>query len=100
MNRVKTFLCISLVIFLSSFAYGAATDYLILEDISQYRLFTGVPGRVFSGPPSKYSKTATGGILNGGGHFSEGDVSCEASYTEPGGKWTLYQSGSYAALWC
>jgi hypothetical protein len=87
MNNIRTLLYVSSIIFLSSFVYAAATDYLILEGIGQYRLFTGVPGRVFSGPSSKYSQTATGGVLAAAGHFSEGDMSYEASYTEPGGKW-------------
>lgn len=66
---------------------ATVTDYLILGDIGSYKLFTGIQGRVFSGPPSKYSQTATGGILDAAGHFSEGDISYEASYTEIGGRW-------------
>ena len=67
--------------------YADVNDYLILEDIGSYKLFTGIPGRIFSGPPSKYSQTATGGILDAAGHFSENDQSYEASYTAPGSKW-------------
>ena len=67
--------------------YAAATDYLILQDIGSYKLFTGITGRVFSGPPSKFSQTNTGGVLDASGHFLEGDVSYEASYTEPSSKW-------------
>ena len=61
--------------------------YLILQDIGIYKLFTGVPGRVFSGPPSKYSQTNTGGVLSSSDHLSDNDVSYEASYTEPASKW-------------
>ncbi len=67
--------------------YADVNDYLILEDIGSYKLFTGILGRIFSGPPSKYSQTATGGILDAAGHFSENDQSYEASYTAPGSKW-------------
>ena len=83
---------ISVLVFLIFFifqtpAYTAVTDYLILEDIASYELFTGIEGRVFSGPPSKYSQTSTGGVLGGAAHFSENNVSYEVSYKLPGSKW-------------
>ncbi|MCX7635033.1 MAG: hypothetical protein N2Z74_04730 [Syntrophales bacterium] len=81
---------ILVIIYLMLFPFSiqaGVSDYLILEDIGPYRLFTGVPGRVFSGPPTKYSQTSTGGVLDAAGHFSENDVSYECSYTEPGGRW-------------
>ena len=78
---------IFLICILPALIYAAVTDYLILEDIGTYKLFTGITGRVFSGPPSKYSQTATGGILDAAGHFSENDQSYEASYTTIGSKW-------------
>ncbi len=46
-----------------------------------------VPGRVFSGPPSKCSQTSSGGVLNAVGHLAENDVGYEASYKEPNGTW-------------
>ncbi len=67
--------------------HAAATDYLILQDIGPYKIFTTVFPEDFSGPPPKYSQTNTGGILDAAGHFSENDLSYEASYTETGGKW-------------
>ena len=75
------------ILILPNLLYAAAADYLILQDIDPYKLFTGIPGRVFSGPPSKFSQTATGGVLAAAGHFAEGDTSYEASYTESSGKW-------------
>ncbi len=75
------------ILILPNLLYAAAADYLILRDIGPYKLFTGIPGRVFSGPPSKFSQTATGGVLAAAGHFAEGDTSYEASYTESSGKW-------------
>lgn len=87
MKNPKVVTLVLFLLLLSPVSYAAVTDYLILEDIEPYRLFTGVPGRVFSGPPSKYSQTATGGILDAAGHFSENDVSYEVSYREPNGKW-------------
>src|SRR5574340_645977 len=72
-------------------AQAAVTDYLILEDIGTYKLFTGISGRVFSGPPSKYSQSSTGGILGAAGHFADGDVSYDASYTEASSKWPFVE---------
>lgn len=83
----RILLLVSTLVILPAFVYAAATDYLILQDIGSYKLFTGIQGEVFSGPPSKYSQTATGGVLAAVGHFSEGDVSYEASYTEVSSKW-------------
>ncbi|MBU1686133.1 MAG: hypothetical protein KJ589_02165 [Proteobacteria bacterium] len=62
-------------------------DYLILEGVGVYELYTGILGRVFSGPPTKYSRSLSGGVLSGGDHFSEQDTSYAASYKEPGGNW-------------
>jgi len=55
--------------------HAAATDYLILQDIGPYKIFTTVFPEDFSGPPPKYSQTNTGGILDAADHFSENDVS-------------------------
>jgi len=63
------------------------SDYLILQDIGPYKLFTGITGRAFSGPPKQYSQTSTGGIVDAADHFSENDISYDASYTEPNSKW-------------
>ena len=86
-KRLLILIFVSILFILPTLIHAAVTDYLILEDIASYKLFTGIPGRIFSGPPSKYSQTNTGGILDAAGHFSEGDISYEASYTEPGSKW-------------
>jgi hypothetical protein len=67
--------------------HSAATDYLILEDIQQYHLFTGIKGRVFSGPPFKYSQTATPGVLWAVGHLKSSHENYNASYTRPSSKW-------------
>lgn len=84
----KRILFISLFFIMSpSLIFASVTDYLILQDIVPYKLFTGISGRVFSGPPSKFSQTTTGGVLEAAGHFSEGDDTYSASYTEAGGKW-------------
>jgi hypothetical protein len=83
----KILLIVSILISSPALIHAAVADYLILQDIDPYKLFTGISGRVFSGPPSKYSQTNTGGVLDAAGHFSEGDTSYEASYTEPGGRW-------------
>ena len=89
----RTMFTISVIIFiLPHLLYAAVTDYLIIQDISPYKLFTGVSGRVFSGPPSKYSQTNTGGVLDAAGHFSENDISYEASYTESGSKWPFVKA--------
>ena len=96
---------VSLLLVFPALIYAAVTDFLILQDIGSYKLFTGIAGRAFSGPPSKYSQTNTGGILDAAGHFSEGDVSYEASYSEPGGKWPFVKvevtqhSGSDSDKW-
>jgi hypothetical protein len=73
------------------FANAATNNYLILEDIGIYKLFTGIQGQAFSGPPSKYSQTNTAGVLAGADHFSENDVSYDASYTEPSSKWPFVE---------
>lgn len=86
MRKIMLLLVLSLMVN-PTITNATVTDYLILGDIGSYKLFTGIQGRVFSGPPSKYSQTATGGILDAAGHFSEGDTSYEASYTEIGGSW-------------
>ncbi len=86
MRKIMLLLVLSLMVN-PTITNATVTDYLILGDIGSYKLFTGIQGRVFSGPPSKYSQTATGGILDAAGHFSEGDTSYEASYTELGGRW-------------
>ncbi len=105
MKNPKVVTLILFLLLLSPVSYAAITNYLILEDIEPYRLFTGVPGRVFSGPPSKYSQTSTGGILDAAGHFSEDDVSYEASYKEPNSKWPFVKvevtqhSGSDSDKW-
>jgi hypothetical protein len=79
--------------------------YLILDDIGSYKLFTGIEGRVFSGPPSKYSQTSTGGVLDAAGHFSKNDVCYEVSYIRPGSKWPFVKvevtqhGGSHSDKW-
>lgn len=90
MSRKIIFNIIAILI-LPALAFAAATDYLILEDIGSYKLFTGIQGEVFSGPPSKYSQTATGGVLTTAGHFYTGDVSYETSYTEVSSKWPFVE---------
>lgn len=103
-KKLLFILSILLLVFIST-ASAAVTDYLILQDIPPYKLFTGIPGRVFSGPPRKYSLTTTGGILDAAGHFSENDVSYEASYIETESKWPFVKvevtqhSGSETDKW-
>jgi hypothetical protein len=83
----RILLFISALFVFPAFIYASATDYLILQDIGPYKIFTTVFPEDFTGPPPKYSQTNTGGVLDAASHFSENDVSYEASYTEPGGKW-------------
>jgi hypothetical protein len=83
----RVLLIVSILIILPALIYAAVTDYLILQDIGSYKLFTTIFPEDFKGPLPKYSQTATGGVLAAAGHFSEGDVSYEASYTEPSSKW-------------
>jgi hypothetical protein len=55
---------------LATFIYAAVTDYLILQDIMPYKLFTTVfPEDYKSGQLPKYSETNTGGALQAVGHF-------------------------------
>jgi len=68
-------------------SHSAAAEVLVLEDIGLYRLFTGIEGRVFSGPQYKYSQPSPPGVLGSSGHFADGDVSYAASYKEPGENW-------------
>jgi hypothetical protein len=86
MNR-RILFYVAAVMILPALIYAAATDYLILQDIGPYKLFTTIFPEDFKGPLPKYSQTTTGGILTAAGHFSEGDVSYAASYTEPSSKW-------------
>ncbi len=85
MTKKIWFLLIGFIM-LPSLLHAAVTDMLILEDIAPYKLFTGVQGRAFSGPPFKFSQSNTGGILDASGHFAENDISYGASYTEPNGR--------------
>lgn len=87
MKFAQLFISILFLTLVSTLALAQVTNYLILEDIGSYKLFTGIPGRVFSGPPKQYSMTATGGVLNGAGHFSENNISYEASYRDSSSKW-------------
>lgn len=90
--RLRNPICIILLILLARLVLpiavlAAVGDYLVLENIGPYKLYTGIPGRVFSGPPIKYSETSSGGILSTTEHFQEGDISYEAAYTESSSKW-------------
>jgi len=67
--------------------FADVEDYLILQDIEPYILFTGIEGRLFSGQPKEYTQTSTGGILGTIGHFLENDVSYESSYKEQNSRW-------------
>ena len=103
---IKRILIVVLILmFLPAIIYADVNDYLILQDIGIYKLFTGITGRLFSGPPKKYSQTNTGGILDAADHYSENDVSYEASYTAPGSKWPFVKvevtqhSGSDSDKW-
>lgn len=86
---MRKLLSIFLLLFLINpiLCYSAATDYLILENIQPYKLFRGIQGRVFSGPPSKYSQTATPGVLWAVGHLLNNHDNYNASYTRSGSKW-------------
>ncbi len=82
--RKRILFLIAFLFILPDLALAAAADQLILEDIGTYRLFSTIfPEDFKGGPLPKYSQTNTGGILGAAGHFSEGDVSYEASYTAP-----------------
>lgn len=103
--KKRFLILVSILFILPTLIYAAVTDYLILQDIGSYKVFTTIFPEDFSGPPPKYSQTATGGILDAAGHFSENDVSYEASYTAPGSKWPFVKvevtqhSGSDSDKW-
>jgi hypothetical protein len=84
-NRIILVLIIILV--LPATIYASAEDYLILQDMGIYKLFTGIQGRSYSGPPRKYRQINSGGVLQAADHFSENDICYEASYTQPSSKW-------------
>jgi len=86
------FAILMIILILPNLLFANATDYLILQDIGPYKLFTTIfPEDFKGGPLPKYSQTLTGGVLAAAGHFSDGDVSYEASYTEPSSKWPYFK---------
>ncbi len=101
----RILLIVSILLVLPALIYAAVTDYLILQDISPYKLFTTIFPEDFKGPLPKYSQTTTGGVLAAAGHFSENDVTYSASYTESGRKWPFVDvsvtkhSGSDSDKW-